>query len=78
MYFDDQSQTNSFLAKDNVTPREQHLGWDLVVLQKVAVQPDNLENLFNSNIYVLNNIVKASVATHGTTASARRASTTPR
>ena len=64
-----------------MTPREQHLGWDLVVLQKVAVQPDsfhNLENLFNSNIYVLNYIAKASVATHGTTASARRASTTPR
>ena len=78
MCSDDQSW-NSFIAKDNVTPREQHLGWDLVVLQKVQVQPDsfhNLENLFNSNI--LNNIVKASVATHGTTASARRASTTPR
>ena len=36
-----------------MTRRGQHLGWDLVVLQKVKVQPDffhNLETLFKSNI----------------------------
>ena len=39
---------NSFVEKDNVTRRGQHLELGLVALQKVQVQPDSFQNLENS------------------------------